>query len=228
MTTVSIHQPQYLPYLGFFHKLAHSDIHVFLDTVQLHRRGLQHRNKIKSSTGWQWLTVPISSGSREILSDVKISSTEPWADKHRRAIQLNYARAPYFDALGDDLLGLLQTSWGMLAELNEALIRSVMGVVGIGTSLVRASELGVEGSSTQLLVAVSREVGADRYLSGPGGRNYIEPALFEDAGIDIAWQEFEYPSYDQVFPSAGFIPHLSIIDPLFCAGAEAVSRWVAS
>jgi hypothetical protein len=227
MTTASIHQPQYLPYLGFFQKLANSDVHVLLDNVQLHRRGLQHRNKIKSSTGWQWLTVPVSSGSREVLSEVRISQTEPWQDKHAKAVSLNYARAPHFAAHGPELVDLLGKPWERLCELNEALIAWVMAKTGIRTELVRASELGVDGSRTDLLVELCRAVGADTYLSGSGGRRYMELERFEEAGIDVAFQEFTHPTYEQIFPAAGFIPDLSVVDPLLCAGAEAVAAWSA-
>lgn len=225
MRTASIHQPQYLPYLGFFHKLAHSDVHVLLDTVQLHRRGLQHRNKIKTSTGWQWLTVPVSSSSREVLGEVRISRTEPWQDKHARALSINYARAAHFPELGAELVAIVRRPWDRLCELNEALIRWVMEVAGIRTDLVRASDLGVDASRTDLLVDLCRSVGADRYLSGPGGRRYMDLDRFDAAGIDVAWQEFAHPTYEQVFPTVGFIPDLSVVDALFCAGSEAVLTW---
>ena len=228
MTTASIHQPQYLPYLGFFHKLAHSDVHVLLDNVQLHRRGLQHRNKIKTSTGWQWLTVPVSSGSREVLEEVRISTTEPWQDKHAKALTFNYSRAAHFDGLGEELVGIVRRPWERLCVLNEELIRWVMGVTGITTELVRASDLGVDGTRTDLLVELCRAVGADRYLSGSGGRRYMEVDRFDAAGVAVEWQEFSHPSYEQVFPAAGFIPDLSIVDALFCAGPQSVLDWSRS
>lgn len=225
MTTASIHQPQYLPYLGFFQKLANSDVHVLLDNVQLHRRGLQHRNKIKTSTGSQWLTVPVSSSSRELLGEVRISQSEPWQDKHGKALALNYARGAHFAEQGGGLIELVRQPWERLCELNEALIRWVMQTVGIHTELVRASDLEVDGSRTDLLVELCRAVGAQRYLSGSGGRRYMELDRFAAAGIEVAWQEFTYPTYEQVFPAVGFIPDLSIVDPLFCAGPEAVLEW---
>jgi len=225
MTTASIHQPQYLPYLGFFHKLANSDVHVLLDNVQFHRRGLQHRNKIKTSTGPQWLTVPVSSGSREVLGEVRVSQTEPWQDKHGKTLSLNYARAQHFPALGKELVDLLAKPWVRLCELNEALIRWVMRTTGIRTELVRASDLGVDGARTDLLVELCRAVGADRYLSGPGGRRYMELDRFDEAGVEVVWQEFTHPTYEQIFPSVGFVPDLSIVDPLLCCGPEAVAAW---
>ena len=225
MTTASIHQPQYVPYLGFFHKLANSDVHVLLDNVQFHRRGLQHRNKIKTSTGAQWLTVPVSSSSREVLGEVRVSQTEPWQDKHGKTLSLNYARAPHFPALGKELVDLLGKPWDRLCELNEALIRWVMQATGIRTELVRASDLGVDGTRTDLLVELCRAVGADRYVSGPGGRRYMELDRFDGAGVEVVWQEFTHPTYEQLFPSVGFVPDLSIVDSLLCCGPEAVATW---
>jgi hypothetical protein len=227
MRTASIHQPQYLPYLGFFHKVAQSDVHVLLDNVQLHKGGLQNRNKIKTSAGWQWLTVPVSASSNEVLAKVRISENQFWPDKHAKGLSLNYARAAHWRALGPELVSLVRRPWERLSELNEALIRWVMDVTGIRVEMVRASELPAEGARTDLLVEICRAVGADRYLSGPGGRGYMDLERFEAAGIEVVWQDFTHPTYDQVFPGAGFIPNLSIVDPLFCCGPDAVAQWSA-
>lgn len=225
VTVASIHQPQYLPYLGFFHKVAHSDVLVMLDNVQFHRRGLQHRNRIKTSQGWQWLTVPVSSGSREVLKDVLVSSTEAWQAKHSRALELNYSRAPFFSQLAPGLLGILGRPWRYLAELDVELTRWVMNALGLETRVVLASSLGVDGTRSDLLVDICRAVGASAYLSGPGGRQYMDLAAFQEADIDVRWQDFRYPSYQQLFPSAGYIPDLSIVDVLFCCGAETTATW---
>jgi hypothetical protein len=225
MTTAAIHQPQYLPYLGFFHKLANSDVLVVMDNVQFHRRGLQHRNKIKTSAGWQWLTVPVSSGSHVSLGDVRISRTESWQAKHTRALTLNYSRAPYFDRYGGELVDLLQRPWDRLSSLNMTLTEWITDCLGIRTQIVYASDLAVEGNRSDLLVELCKAVDASTYLSGPGGRRYMDTATFEAAGVEVRWQQFEHPSYPQLFPRVGFIPDLSIVDVLFCCGAELASDW---
>src|SRR5829696_3796305 len=99
MTTVAIHQPQYLPYLGFFHKLYHCDLFVALDNVQFQKNGVQNRNKIKTSQGWQWLTVPVLHDFGQLIQAVQISPNVPWQRKHWSTLVSNYGRAPFFQPL---------------------------------------------------------------------------------------------------------------------------------
>jgi hypothetical protein len=220
MKIAVIHQPQYLPYLGFFHKLQQSDIFVAMDNVQFERRGLQHRNKIKTPQGEQWLTVPVMHRSRdeERINEMLINPEFPWPRKHWQALVTNYSRAPYFQEYAPELQQILTREWSHLCELNMALIQWVMDVLGIKKPIVYLSTLGVEGSKSELLSNICHAVGADTYLSGPGGRRYMNLATFEAADIDVLWQEFTYPSYPQIFPELDFVPNLSIVDTLFCCG----------
>jgi hypothetical protein len=220
MTVAAIHQPQYLPYLGFFHKLASCDVFVVLDDVQFHRRGLQHRNKIKDSHGWQWLTVPIVQRSDQLVSDVEVHPTEPWQRKHTNAVRWNYGRAPFFERYAHEVIEILEEPWTGLAELNMALIRWVTETLGIERPFVASSEFDVDGSGSERLANLCREVGASTYLSGPGGRRYMDLEVFDREGIDVRWQDFEHPTYTQLFPDVGFIPNLSIIDALLCCGPD--------
>ena len=218
MTTAAIHQPQYLPYPGFFHKVMNADVFVAMDDVEFHRRGLQHRNKIKGSDGWQWLTVPVIHRWGQLLSDVTMDSTSHWQRKHANAIRWNYGRAPFFDDYSPAYLEILSRPWTNLLELNLALTERLMADLGITTSIVRSSSLHIESQRSQRLVDLCVAVGADTYLSGPGGRRYMELEPFDVAGVQVRWQEFESPRYQQLFPQAGFIPDLSILDALFCCG----------
>ncbi|HEY9852381.1 MAG TPA: WbqC family protein [Leptolyngbyaceae cyanobacterium] len=223
MTIAVIHQPQYLPYLGFFHKLNQGDIFIVMDSVQFMRRGIQHRNKIKTNKGEQWLTVPVfhqSSREEEYIKEVQIDSELPWARKHWNTLLTNYSPAPYFDKYGAELQKLLEKEWHYLCELDMSLIQWIMEVLGIKKTIVYLSELAVKGSKSQLLIDACKAVGADTYLSGSGGKEYMNLSLFEAAGINVIWQEFNSPSYNQLFPELGFIPSLSIIDTLFCCGSE--------
>jgi len=228
VTVAAVHQPQYVPYLGFFDKVAKADVLVALDSVQFHRRGLQHRNKIKSSQGWQWFTVPVLHESDQLLRDVAINPTEPWQRKHANAVRWNYGKAPYFETYSDELIRIIERPWEQLVALDMALTRWVMDCLGITTPIVHSSELGVGGSSSELLADLCVAVGADTYLSGPGGRRYMDLQVFQDRGVGVLWQEFEHPSYPQLFPDVGFIPDLSIIDTLLCCGRETASLLGAS
>lgn len=223
MTIAVIHQPQYLPYLGFFHKLNQGDIFVVMDSVQFMRRGIQHRNKIKTNKGEQWLTVPVfhqSPREEEYIKEVQIDSEIPWARKHWNTLLTNYSPAPYFDNYAFELQQLLEQEWHYLCELDMVLIQWIMEVLGIKKQIVYLSKLAVDGTKSDLLIEVCKAVGADTYLSGSGGKGYMDLSLFEAAGINVIWQEFNSPSYNQLFPEVGFLPNLSILDTLFSCGLE--------
>lgn len=218
MNVVGIHQPQYLPYLGFFHKIFHSDIFVILDSVQFQKNGHQNRNRIKTSQGWQWLTVPVLHRFGQRIHEVSVNPKVRWGRKHWHALTTNYSRAPYLRVYGPGLKEILEGDWTSLCQLDVALIRWAMQALEVKTPLVHSSELGVDGTRTELLINICRAVGADGYLSGPGGRRYMDLAAFEAAGITVLWQDFTLPVYDQMFPAVGFVPNLSIVDTLFCCG----------
>ncbi len=220
MTIAAIHQPQYLSYLGFFHKLAHCDIFVAMDNVQFERRGIQHRNKIKTKQGEQWITVPVTHGSRdeELISEMVISSEQPWVQKQWGSLVTNYSRAPYFDRYAPALKAILDRGWTSLCELDMALTQWVMDELEIKTPIVYLSTLAVEGRKSELLINACKAVGADTYLSGAGGKRYMDLAAFAGAQVNIQWQEFQFPTYEQLFPDLGFLPYLSIVDTLMCCG----------
>jgi hypothetical protein len=220
MKIVAIHQPQYLPYLGFFHKLLHCDVFVALDNVQFQKNGLQNRNKVKNAQGWQWLTVPVLHDFGQLINEVRTNPEIPWQQKHWNALRFNYSRAAYFDTYGPALENILNRDWNNLCELNVTLIRWVAEALGIETPIVYSSDLSVDGNKTGLLVEVCQALEADGYLSGPGGRRYMDLAAFEAAGIEVLWQQFIPPVYKQLFPGVGFIPNLSVVDALFNCGPE--------
>lgn len=224
---VAIHQPQYVPYLGFFHKLQQCDLFVILDNIQFQKNGLQNRNKIKSHHGWQWLTVPVLHRLGQAICEVRLDRRQRWQKKHWNALVTNYSRAPYFHQYADGIRHLLEQDWEYLSQLDVALIKWAMEALQITTPLLYASELNVTGQRTELLINVCRAVGANAYLSGPGGRRYMELEKFNSAGIRVLWQAVPSPVYRQMFPEAGFIADLSIVDVLFCCGAMA-RQWVRS
>lgn len=218
--TVAIHQPQYLPYLGFFHKILHSDVLVLLNDVQFQKGGFQNRNKIKTKEGWQWITVPVLHDSKQLISQVRINKEVPWQRKHWTALKTNYARAPFFERFAIELEPILQRDWNDIAELNAMLIEWAMSALSIDTPVVLSSSLQHSAEGTDRLIQICQEVGGSRYLSGPGGRDYMQLDAFSNASIEVAWQDFSSPVYDQVFPEAGFQPDLSVVDALFCCGPD--------
>ncbi len=210
---VSAHQPNFAPWLGFFDKMLHSDVLVLLDNVQFIKRGYQNRARIKAAGGPQWLTVPVISKGRydQATRDVEIDETARWRAVHLRTLHTVLAKAPH----RDELLEVVEPIYGRddvhrLVDLNLALIRAMADRLGIATRLVSASELDVEGSSTRLMLSLTRAVGGDAYLSGPTGRKYLEPELFDEAGLELRYHSFDAFEYPQLH--GAFEPGLSCLD----------------
>ncbi len=213
---VTIHQPNYLPWAGFFHKWLISDAFIILDTVQYHKNEWQNRNRIKTANGAQWLTVPVSYRLPQTIEEVGIA-TPNWARKHIFAIEQAYARAPYLDAYWPELREVLSEPWERISELNRAVIRTLGEMLGCCAPLHLASEMEtVSTDPTGRLISLCQELAGDAYLSGREGRGYLEAERFSGAGIDLWFQEVEASHYPQLHGS--FISHLSVIDMLFNLG----------
>lgn len=219
---VANHQPQYIPYLGFFYKIARCDTYVVMDDVQFIERGHQHRNQIKMQRGVQWLTVPVLKAHGQLIRDVVIDPGQNWARKHWAALRTNYGGAPHFRMLGPALEELLLgPTHASLLELDLALLRWVMGVLEIDVPLVLSSMLPVEGERTERHISICRAVGATTYVSGSGGRQYMDLGQFADAGIEVRFADYPTREYPQQFADLGFAPNLSVVDALFNLGTDA-------
>ena len=225
MTVAAIMQPTYLPWLGYFDLMDAVDAFVFLDSVQFSHRSWQQRNRIRSATGLQWLTVPVArKGQRDQkIRDVAIADDE-FAPAHIRAIELSYARAPHFADYFEPLAAQIRAgaATGKLAELTVGIIRWIAHSLGITTPLASSSELGDVGGRSARLASLCDAVQADGYLSPPGSAEYLhaERATFDDAGIAVELQAYEHPVYAQVYEP--FLPQAAAIDLLFNAGPEAL------
>lgn len=223
LVIVTIHQPEHLPWLGFFHKMSEVDCFIVLDTVQYRRRYFQNRNRIRTSDGEQWLTVPVRCASRNEtrICDVLIAS-EPrgWMRKNLECLRHNYATAPHFDRYWGGFSEVYGCQHESLCAYNLELIRYLMGVFGIKRRLVMASDLGGGGTKGDLVLNLCRAAGATRYHSGISGREYLNAAAFEEAGIEVTFQQFHHPVYRQRHNP--FIPCLCAVDLLFNCGPESL------
>jgi hypothetical protein len=210
---VAAHQPNFAPWLGFFDKAKAADVLVLLDTVQFIKRGYQNRARIKGNAGPQWLTVPVVSKGRydQATSDVEIEESTNWRGVHLRTLRSVLAKAPHRDALLDVVEPIYaRDGTHRLVDLNLALLRAVACGFGLTTRLVLASDLELSGSSTELMVSLTKSVGGDVYLSGPTGRRYLEPPLFSDAGLELRYHEFTPGEYPQLH--GPFVAGLSCLD----------------
>jgi len=222
-----IHQPQFLPWLGYLHKINYVDKFVFLDNVQFKKNEFQNRNRTIVSEKIGWLTVPVKFNFGDTLCETKIADAVSWRKKIFRTISQSYAKAPFFQQFGKELLQLLEQDWQTIAELNEATVRWLVRCFDIRTELFVSSNLPVTSADpTQRLIDICHHVGSDTYVSGMGGHNYLSTETFEEAGITLEFQEFKHPVYPQssIKKGSDFVPYLSAIDGLFNCGGSAAGR----
>ncbi len=225
----SIHQPQFLPYLGYLNKIASSDIFIFLDNVQFKKNEFQNRNKIILKDKVEWLTVPVSFSFGDTIQQVRIAENPTWRRKMKTMLEHSFARSPYFKIFAKELFDLIDKIWNNLAEINEASVLWLMKVFEIKCETLRSSVLGsLSEEPTMRLIEICKKVGADTYLSGAGGHDYLNKELFNQNGIRLIFQEFKHPEYEQpnlVSKELKFIPYLSAIDALFnCGGGKDVAK----
>jgi hypothetical protein len=222
VTIAAIHQPNYIPWPGYFHKLAACDVFVYLDAVQYPRgQSFAARNRIKTPNGVVFLTIPVSvpKGHEGKASYLEVElADERWRDKHLKTVEQSYKRAPHFDEVFELYRDGLERG-KTLVDLNVGLIEAIAGYLGIETRRVRLSEtLESFGEKSDLIVDVCKTVGADVYLSGAGGgRDYNDERLLDEHGIELRYDDYAYPEHPQLWD--GFEPNLSVLDLLFNCGA---------
>jgi len=219
MTIVSIRQPGYLPYIGFFKKIESSDIFVFLDDVQYVRGEWENRNKIRTSDGTMWLTVPVLNKFGEKLNQVKIDNSKNWSRKHSASIKTNYSKATYFDKYFREIELIFEKKWTKLIDLNFCLIDYFLNKLKINTKCIRSSDLQIESTKSRRLLDICKKLGATTYLSGTLGVNYLDEKIFQDSELSVIYENFKHPTYRQIYDE--FIPNVSIIDLLFNEGNKA-------
>lgn len=221
--TIAIHQPNFFPWLGYFDKMAKSDVFVLLDHVQFVKNHICNRNKLKSPNGTSnWFTVPVSkdNGLKLPFNELKLAHQQPWVEKMLNQIRNSYKAAPYFELYYPKIEEILiQDDLSTLADLNIEILTFCKNQFNIHTKLVTSSSLGEDfGSGTEQLVKIISTLNGDTYLSGHGAKKYLEIDLFEERGIKLIYQEFEHPNYSQLF--GDFLPNLSAIDLLMNEGPE--------
>jgi hypothetical protein len=217
---LAIHQPQYMPWLGYCHKMASVDLFVFLDDVQFKKNEWQHRNRIRNAKGWQWLSVPNTYSFPQKINEVAILYQEDWRKKHLMSINSCYGKSRFYHEVIGKISEFFTHEWKTIDAVNIESARLLAGIIGIQTKTVRTSDFSFDGVSTERLVNICRHFGAATYLAGAGGKEYMEMDRFEKAGIAVEFQEFATPWYPQHW-SAGksdFIPGLSALDMVFNCG----------
>lgn len=218
---VAILQSNYIPWKGYFDIIHDVDLFVFYDCVQFTPRDWRTRNKIKTATGLQWITVPVGNDRNRRICDVTIPSAD-WQAKHWATLRQNYGKCPHFERYRPWLEHVyLGTQWTSLSDLNRATIQHIAReFLGITTAFADSRDYAAEGQKLDRLLDLVRKTGATSYLSGPAARDYIVPERFEALGVNLVWKDYlGYPEYPQRFPP--FEHGVTILDLLFNVGPEA-------
>ena len=225
---LTAHQPTYLPWLGLLHKIAISDAFCNFDDVQYQKKDWNNRNKLKGPNGEFWMTVPVKSKNHfeTHVGDIEIDSTQKWQRKHLKSLELNYRDAPYFTQYIDFFRDCYSRQWTRLAPLNEYILKWFLEVLGITVKYYTMSEIGFKGTKSALVLDMCQQLGATCYIFGQLGRDYADTEKFAQQGIEVHFQEYHHPVYDQLFE--GFVPYLSTLDLLFNQGPHSLDIIMAN
>jgi hypothetical protein len=220
---LAAHQPQYLPWLGFFDKMDRVDRFVLLDVVQYKKNEWQNRNRIRTAAGWQWLTVPVRHRFPMTIREVQIDESGPWRRKHKEALRTHHAASPFRPAILPELEAILDEPFETLSALNVRSLRLLASLLGVSTPVSLASEVpGLPQGADERLIALCRHFGASEYLAGPGGAAYMDETAYLRAGVRVAFQSFRHPVYPQAY--SGFEANLSAVDLLLNCGPGSIER----
>ncbi len=219
MSICVISQPRLFPGLHYLHRMMVADVFVIFDSVQFNPRHEENRAKLKTPRGGEWLTVPMRQESREqLIRDTPIANSQPWQRKAWNTIQNHYGKAPYFAANAPAIQKIVESPHETLTDLDRASWEPALRMLGVTCEFVAASELPVSGKGPRLLLDICKHLGADTYLSGGFGREYLDTAEFAREGVEVAFHEYDHRPYPQCHGE--FVPYLSYLDLLFNVGLE--------
>ncbi|MEO5602389.1 MAG: WbqC family protein [Cyclobacteriaceae bacterium] len=223
MKRVAIIQSNYIPWKGYFDIIGVVDEFIIYDEVQYTKNDWRNRNKIKTSSGVQWITIPVYQRSlRQKISETEANSRK-WGVKNWNTIKSNYGRAPFFSLFSSEFEEFYNTSNLMLiSEINAFLLKKICMMIGITTKITNSADYFLQGDSTEKLISLCKQVDAQCYLSGPAAKNYLKEDLFLQEGIQVEWMDYtDYPEYPQLYPP--FNHQVSIIDLILNTGPNSMN-----
>lgn len=225
---VTIHQPEHLPWLGLFNKIAKADVFVILDSVQYEKNYFQSRNRIMGTNGVQWINIPVSTKGHMdgTIATTKITlagGNANWKEKYLRTIVQSYKKYPFFSEVYPVLENAINTETDLFCDINIAIIQNFCEQLDIHPEYIRSSELDIQGLKSSLILDICKKTNADVYIAGPSGRDYLDMQSFKDNNIVVKFNDFHHPTYIQR-KSDEFVSHLSAIDLFMNCGFEESKR----
>ena len=216
--TISIHQPNYFPWLGYFYKIYQSDIFVFLDDVQFNAEGMQNYHYIKTAQDQLRLKIPVNARFGTTIEDVHIKNELPWKKKHLKTVEMNYKKAPFFEEVFSDYQSLLFQDNDQLSGLDISIIQFICGKLNIETKFVNSSALNVKSQKEDKIIDICKHLNANIYYSGTGAKAYQEESRFANESIELRYSSFKPFEYTQQWDA--FDPNVSIFDYLMNCGYD--------
>jgi len=209
---ISIHQPAYLPWLGYFEKINRSNIFIYLDTVQLEKNSYTYRNKIKTPQGSTWLTIPLITKGHisNSIGDIRIDNSQIWKKKHLKNIFFNYKKAKFFEELYPKIELLFEEDFDLFSDLAYQHLVFWLNELNIQTKIVKSSTLDIETKKSDLVLDLCSKFSASKYLSGALGKDYLNEGDFVQRDIQIEYQNYSHPVYHQL--NGDFLPNMGIVD----------------
>lgn len=218
---ISINQPAYLPWLGYFSRIHAADIHIVLDHVQYEKNSMTNRNKILQHTQPVLLTVPIKKNHGQRIVDAQIQSNLNWQKKHLKSIEAAYKKAPYYQEYQPFLSQMLTTPHSNLMSLLKPQLEFFIKALGISTPIYYSSDFSWQYQKSDLVLEICSHFSATTYISGLFGRDYLDENSFKNKGINIEYQDYVHPQYSQF--KAPFVSHLSTLDLLMHHGKNSLN-----
>jgi len=223
---VTIHQPEFIPWLGFFNKVWQSDVFIIMDDVQFKKNHFENRNKIRvlSEQGWTWIKIPVFMKGRfgQKICDVDINSEgeKRWKEVLLKSVKMSYQKTKFFPEVYEMIESCINQNTDKLCDINICLILAIMKYLDMNKNVIIQSQLAMASAKEYLLVDLIKKSGCDTYLSGQSGKVYLDHKVMTENGITVLFQNFNHPQYEQVH--GNFLKGMSIIDLLFNYGKESV------
>lgn len=214
----AIHQPDYIPWLGLYYKVAHSDVFVYLDDAQYSNEADHNVNTIKTSNGAFRLKIPVEQHLGDIISDVRTRDELKWKDKHLKTIKMNYGKADYFNSIFPGFSDIIMEDYKSIADLNIAINKFICDGFKINSKILKSSDLDIATVREERIIDICKAVGADEYLSGNGARAYQTEEHFTQNGLKLTYLDYKPITYKQLWKD--FLPCMSVLDYIFNCGFD--------
>lgn len=217
---ISIHQPDYISYLGYFYKISKSNKFVFLDDCQFSNDNMHNWNRVKTPQGEYHLKIPVDYSFGDPINKVRTRDELGWKSKHLKTISMNYSKAQFYKEIFPIFSELLLATYDNIANMNIAINTWIARGFGFKTQMYRSSEMKINTTREERVIDICASLGGDAYISGNGARDYQVDEHFSDKGVQLVYTDYQPIEYKQLWNKVGFLKYMSVLDYLFNCGFD--------